>query len=94
MAVEWREHGLRANVVSPGSVATQRTLERRRTSETSSEEQVTRTPVDDVANAIMYLMSDLSAGITGQNIIVDCGLSANYCSDSFPKLKKLLLKEV
>jgi enoyl-[acyl-carrier-protein] reductase (NADH) len=29
-----------------------------------------------VGDAAVYLLSDLSSGITGQNIYVDCGYSA------------------
>lgn len=33
----------------------------------------------EVANAAAFLLSDRSSGITAQGIVLDCGMSANYC---------------
>jgi enoyl-[acyl-carrier protein] reductase I len=32
----------------------------------------------EVANAVVFLLSDRSSGINAQSIIVDCGMSTNY----------------
>lgn len=76
MALEWGALGLRVNAVAPGSVAVPRA------SAPADAERDARTfPLQrrgvpaDVANAVLFLLSDLSGWITGQVLTVDGGVS-------------------
>jgi NAD(P)-dependent dehydrogenase (short-subunit alcohol dehydrogenase family) len=76
MAVEWGRHGIRVNAVAPGTISTPRDhagavadgadgtgvlpLRRRGTGE-------------ELAAAVMFMLSDLSAFVTGQTLLVDGG---------------------
>jgi NAD(P)-dependent dehydrogenase (short-subunit alcohol dehydrogenase family) len=79
MAIEWMRHGIRANTVSPGAVATERVMSRT-SSKQAGNPNVKFTSVDDLAYAIVFLLSDLASGISGQNLVVDSGLSAHFCA--------------
>lgn len=70
---------IRANAVSPGMIAT--TLTGPLVSDpTIADRMVTKTPAgrigqpEDVADVVLFLVSDLSRFITGQNIVVDGGM--------------------
>ena len=84
MAVELAPHGIRVNCVSPGFTHTDMT-ERAvgpklmEYLNTSFERVPMRRLVkpDEIAAAFAFLASDDASAITGQNIVVDCGLSAN-----------------
>lgn len=79
MAIEYAPRKVRVNVVSPGVVETainknQPYLadpERRKVTESLHPLGLGTT--DDIANACIYLLSDASRWVTGQNIIVDGG---------------------
>jgi NAD(P)-dependent dehydrogenase (short-subunit alcohol dehydrogenase family) len=80
MAYEWGRYGIRANTVSPGAVLTQRNaaaLEKK-----GSNSDLVWTSVDELANVIVILLSDLASGISGQNIVVDSALSTKFCCGS------------
>jgi len=79
MAIEWMRYGIRANTVSPGAVASERVMSRP-SSKGANTSAIKFTAVDEVANAIVFLLSDLASGISGQNLAVDSGLSANFCA--------------
>ena len=79
-------HGIRVNALSPGPIATPALLERLRNraqtggpSETETMGRYNQTALgriataEEVANAALFLASDLSSGITGQAIAVDGG---------------------
>ncbi|TAK98747.1 MAG: SDR family oxidoreductase [Rhodospirillaceae bacterium] len=91
MAIEWQPYGIRTNTVHPGAVPTERTKSfGSDPSKNAGMPQVVRTAPEAVGHAIAFFLSDLASGITGQNLVVDSGLSANYCSgainvDSLPK---------
>lgn len=79
IAVEWGRFGIRANAVAPGSVRTARALATgAKMDERAQEWAPLGKPVEpqDIANATLFLLSDLAASITGQTIVVDNGVSA------------------
>jgi NAD(P)-dependent dehydrogenase (short-subunit alcohol dehydrogenase family) len=93
MAVEWMPHGIRANTVHPGAVPTERVMGRRTPEEIKAVEKVSKvvfTPPEALANTILFLLSDLAFGISGQSITVCSGISQYYPTgsrdvDSLPK---------
>ena len=86
MANEWHEFGIRANCVSPGAVSSERVAEKAQTM--SDRAKASRDPADKViftrpeqlAGAIVFLLSDLASGISGQNLTVDSSLSTKFCA--------------
>lgn len=75
MAVEWGQHHIRANLVTPGAVATARAGNRVARFKDKAPLGRAASP-QDIADAAMFLLSDLSSAITGQNLVVDTGLTA------------------
>ena len=76
MALEWGPLGIRVNAVAPGSVQVPRSL----SADDPSVAQRTiplgrRGEPEDVAGAVLFLLSDLSRWITGQVLVVDGGAS-------------------
>jgi NAD(P)-dependent dehydrogenase (short-subunit alcohol dehydrogenase family) len=82
MAFEWKEYGIRANTVSPGAVLTERVKARMPPANVESGDDVKFTSVDQLANAIVFLLSDLASGISGQTLVVDSALSTKFCGSS------------
>jgi NAD(P)-dependent dehydrogenase (short-subunit alcohol dehydrogenase family) len=85
MALELGPHGIRVNAVSPGFTHTDMTA--RSVGPAMMEyllHSFERVPLRrlvktvEVANAFVFLASDESSGITGTNLTVDCGLTANW----------------
>ena len=76
MALELAKYGIRVNSVSPGFINTDMWEKR---DEIIKEKIMKETPLgrqgdpSEVAQAILFLASDMSSYITGQNIIVDGG---------------------
>jgi NAD(P)-dependent dehydrogenase (short-subunit alcohol dehydrogenase family) len=85
MALELAEHGIRVNGVSPGFTHTDMTEKAvgPRLMEYLNG-SFARVPMrrlvrpDEVAAAFAFLASDDASGITGHNLTVDCGLTANW----------------
>ena len=85
MALELAQHGIRVNTVSPGFTHTAMT-ERAVAPEVMGYllHDFDRVPMrrlvrtEEVASAVLYLASTEASGITGTNLTVDCGLSANW----------------
>ena len=82
-ALEWGPKGIRVNAVAPGSVRTPKSAHGRSPAEAEDlPEEKAVVPMarqgrpDDIAGAVMFLMSDLSSWITGQILPVDGGSSA------------------
>lgn len=79
LAGEWSPHGIRFNVVCPGGIATPRIPAK---SEEAERELMGFTPmkyrgsIHDVANALVFLVSDMAGYITGQALAVDGGYTA------------------
>ena len=85
MAVEWGRYRLRVNAVAPGTIRTQRLWRARYDQGDSGEmEQKTRDVIplgrrgepEDVAGAVLYLLSDLADYVSGQVIAIDGGALA------------------
>jgi len=83
MAVELAPHGIRVNCVSPGPADTQRSVDLvgeeamdRYRSEFPGVPLNRLASADDIAEAFLYLASDAASYVTGHNLIVDGGLTA------------------
>jgi NAD(P)-dependent dehydrogenase (short-subunit alcohol dehydrogenase family) len=94
MSVEWRPYGIRANSVSPGAVATERVTSRPGWSSTSVTGSTAGyiTSTDELAHAIVFLLSDLASGISGQNLVVDCGLTAKFAAGTREEMRGSIWK--
>lgn len=79
MAFEWARFGIRVNCVSPGAVPSERVTTSGVTPASQSEGEapsdVVPTTVDEAANAIVFLLSELATGISGHNLVVDSGIT-------------------
>jgi NAD(P)-dependent dehydrogenase (short-subunit alcohol dehydrogenase family) len=94
MALELAEHGIRSNCVSPGFTHTDMT--ERAVGPKMMEYlngQFARVPMkrlvkpSEVAAAFAFLASDDASGITGIDVRVDCGLTANwFILETLPEL--------
>jgi NAD(P)-dependent dehydrogenase (short-subunit alcohol dehydrogenase family) len=82
MAVEWGRHMLRVNAVAPGAIRPRKSGRPRfGNEETDETRKLIRDVVplgrrgepEDVGGAVLFLMSDLAAYITGQTLLVDGG---------------------
>lgn len=82
MAVEWGGHGIRVNSVAPDMIDTPRVVasrERSGATEPTDFMRQNRLAVgrrgvpDDIAGALVFLVSDLSGFMTGQTLVVDGG---------------------
>jgi NAD(P)-dependent dehydrogenase (short-subunit alcohol dehydrogenase family) len=94
MAVEWREHDIRANTVQPGIVATERVTARADWGiDASKSHSLPYASVDELANTVLFLLSDLASGISGQTLTVDCSLSANSFGGGVEVMRKLAYKD-
>jgi NAD(P)-dependent dehydrogenase (short-subunit alcohol dehydrogenase family) len=78
MANEWHEFGIRANSVLPGAVATERVMAKIKAANVLGGE-TNFTDAEELANAIVFLLSDLASGISGQSLTVDRSLSTKFC---------------
>lgn len=87
MTVEWAPHGIRANVVAPGAIITPR-IPHAGDGEAKMTERIPmhrRGTVDEIANAIVFLLSDMARYVTGQTLAVDGGFLAQYPFDLGPR---------
>lgn len=79
MAMEFGRSGVRFNAVTPGVVGTERVLTRIKNGERYTANPIEMTALgrlvtsEEVANAAAFLASDRASGISGANLIVDCG---------------------
>lgn len=74
MALEWARRGIRVNTVAPGTIKTPRAGTTDMADAAAAEIPLGRRgePVD-IANAVLFLLSDMAAYITGVTIPVDGG---------------------
>ena len=79
LAKKWGRTGVRVNTVAPGMVPTKMTVNQ---SGEENEERFNQTnPIprfgrpEDIAGGILFLASPLAAYVTGQQIVVDGGLT-------------------
>ena len=79
MATELAPNGIRVNGVGPGWIVTPRVHATENSKTIISESGVPLARMgqaDEVANAILFMSSDLSSYVTGQNLMVDGGWTA------------------
>ena len=90
LAVDLGPYGIRSNVVLPGTIKTARWVE-------MGDKQIVNgslTPIgdisdfEDIANAAWFLGSDESKNVTGAEIIVDGGMSAQLYPQILADLKR------
>jgi NAD(P)-dependent dehydrogenase (short-subunit alcohol dehydrogenase family) len=93
MAMELAPHGIRVNCVSPGYTHTVMT-EKAAGKKTMDYllHSFERVPMgrlvktEEIASAFAFLASDEASAITGTNLVVDCGVTANwYILETLPK---------
>lgn len=81
MALDLGEHGIRVNAVAPGIVET---AMQQMNDESYNRQRASRTALgrlgraEEIADAVLFLLSEQSSYITGQVLVVDGGLTANY----------------
>jgi NAD(P)-dependent dehydrogenase (short-subunit alcohol dehydrogenase family) len=79
MAHEWGPYGIRANTVSPGAVMSEAVLAMRPNYTMVDNEDVIVQSAEELANGIVFLLSDLASGISGQNLSIDGTNSTKFC---------------
>jgi len=95
MANEWHEFGIRANSVSPGAVISERVIEKaghmtdRVKASRDPNDTVIFTDPEELANGIVFLLSDLASGVSGQNLTIDRSLSTKFCGGARRSRKSL-----
>lgn len=73
MAMSLKEYSIRVNCISPGWIDTAQSV---LSAQDNTQHAVNRVGVpDDIASAIMFLCSDESSFMTGQNITIDGGMT-------------------
>jgi cyclopentanol dehydrogenase len=81
-AIQYAADGIRANSVHPGIIETPMSIPTILTTEEQRETQIDRTPLgrigtaDDVASGVLFLASDESSFMTGSELVIDGGLTA------------------
>ena len=80
-AIQYASDGIRANSIHPGTIETPMT-EELLADETRREDRMNRTPIgrlgrpEDVAYGALYLASDEASFVTGSELVVDGGYTA------------------
>jgi NAD(P)-dependent dehydrogenase (short-subunit alcohol dehydrogenase family) len=82
--VELGKYGIRVNAVAPGATATPRITAMLSQSPQTKAAHEALIPTGrlnepaDIASALLFLVSDLSANVTGQTLVVDGGVTSRY----------------
>ncbi len=84
MALEWGPYGIRVNLVAPGTIKTPRAGQRDLPEAVQGIPLRRRGDPEDIANAALFLLSDLSSYITGQTVTADGGMTFGAGGDSLP----------
>jgi len=88
MAVEWGPHGIRVNVVAPGTIRTPRaSLPDDPQRDRQGIPLGRRGEASEIASASLFLLSDLASYVTGQTLTVDGGATtklAHLDADGLP----------
>ncbi len=80
LAMDWAQYGITVNTISPGYMRTPATAETLAIPE-RRDTYMSQIPLgrfgvpEDLAGAVLFLASDLSGYVTGQNIVVDGGVT-------------------
>lgn len=89
LAVEWAEVGIRVNAVAPGYTDThlvREWLDLQANPEAARESVLAQIPLGriadptEIANAVVFLLSDRASAITGATLAVDCGLGVRFAT--------------
>ncbi len=81
-AIQYAAEGIRANSVHPGIIDTPMTAPNLLADEASRQRSAARHPIgrtgkpEDVAYGVLYLASDESSFVTGSELVIDGGLTA------------------
>lgn len=84
LAVDLSPHGIRVNAIAPGFIESPMLLQAMKADPERKQKVLGRTPMksfgkpDHVANAALYLASDMSKFVTGTNIPIDGGNSIGF----------------
>ena len=91
MAVELGPHGIRVNCISPGSTVTEATrplfYDKTAAYKDSAQKLLSFIPAgrpgesEDIANAALFLASDLAGYVNGHNLVVDGGWVSGFMRD-------------
>ena len=83
MSNEWAPYGIRANVVAPGAIVTPRVphMGEDEAKYFSAIPLKRRGTPEDIASALVFLLSDMASYITGETLGVDGGILAAYPFD-------------
>jgi NAD(P)-dependent dehydrogenase (short-subunit alcohol dehydrogenase family) len=82
LAVDHAAHGIRANTISPGAIATRRMLRRHKDMDEAERMMGPKHLLnrlgrpEEIARAALYLASDASSFMTGSDLLVDGGYTA------------------
>lgn len=88
MADEWGPYGIRVNAAMPGSAATPRLTLNEEGQAAMNASMKAKIPLgraaqpDELAKAILFLLSDLASYITGHNLHVDGGWTSTFLMQS------------
>ncbi len=91
LAIEWAEYNINVNAVSPGATMTSMVEKIVKENPEILRNYLGRVPLrriakpEDIANAVLFLASAEADDITGQEIIVDGGISALHPGYVWPK---------